>query len=102
MTYVIQTGGKQYLVSKGTTFDIEKLDAKEGDKVNFEVLMIIGDKEEITVGSPIIEGKTVEAKVIEQFRAAKLRVFKMKRRKRYRKSQGHRQSLTKVEILGCK
>lgn len=102
MNFVVQTGGKQYLVQKGTILDIEKLDVEAGKKVALDLLMTIDDKDGITVGSPLIEGKKVEAKIVEHFRGVKLRVFKYKRRKRYRKSQGHRQSLTKIEIVGIK
>ena len=97
MNYIIQTGGKQYLVKKGDIIDIEKVDSEVGKKVNFDLIMTIDDKEAIDLGAPLL-AKTVEAEVLKQFRGEKLRIFKMKRRKRYRRSQGHRQSLTQVQI----
>ena len=98
MHYVIQTGGKQYLVQKGDILDIEKLDHESGKKVNFDVLMTI-DKDTIQVGTPNLDGTKAQGEIVEHFRGEKLRVFKMKRRKRYRKNQGHRQNLTKIKIV---
>ena len=98
MHYVIQTGGKQYLVQKGDTLDIEKLDHESGKKVDFDVLMTI-DKSTIQVGTPNLDNTKVQGEIVEHFKGEKLRVFKMKRRKRYRKNQGHRQNLTQIKIV---
>lgn len=97
MYAVIKTGGKQYKVEEGDILRVEKLVAEKGDTVTFgDVLLIGGD--ECTIGSPTVKGAQVSASVIRQFRDKKIIVFKMKRRKRYRKTQGHRQYLTEVRI----
>jgi large subunit ribosomal protein L21 len=94
MTAVIETGGKQYLVEEGMELYVEKLDAKAGDKVVFDkVLMVNG-----VAGMPYVDGSKVEAKVIKQGKQKKVVVFKFKAKKKYRRTQGHRQPYTKVEI----
>ena len=100
MKSVIRTGGKQYLIGIDDVLEIEKLPGKTGDKVIFdEVMMMVDDKgKELKLGDPIIKGAKVEAEIIDQFKADKIVVFKMKRRKRYRRTQGHRQQLTKLKI----
>lgn len=95
MKAVIKTGGKQYLVSEGSTIYIEKLDANEGDTVVFPEVLMLGSK----IGNPYIVGATVEGVVIKQGKQKKLRVFKYKSKDRSnRKTIGHRQPYTKVEI----
>jgi large subunit ribosomal protein L21 len=97
MYAVIKTGGKQYKVEEGDTIRVEKLAGGKGDTITFnEILMIGGD--EYVVGSPLIDGAQVSATVVRQFKDKKIIVFKMKRRKRYRRKQGHRQELTEVRI----
>jgi len=99
MKAVIRTGGKQYLVSEGDVIDVEKIPSDKKDKITFdEVLLLANDKDEVELGDPVIKGAKVEAELVEQFRDKKVVVFKMKRRKRYRKTQGHRQNLTKIKI----
>ncbi len=99
MYAVIKTGGKQYRVSEGDTLRVEKLDGDVGAKVEFdEVLMIGGDK--VAVGKPTVAGAKVEAEIVAQDRAKKIIVFKMKRRKNYRRKQGHRQPYTELRITG--
>ncbi len=98
MFHVIQTGGKQYIVKNGDSVVVEKIDGEEGSKVVLPVLMSFDEKGEISVGTPVLEKVTVEGTITLQDRADKLRVFKMKRRKRYRKSQGHRQYQTTLQI----
>ena len=98
MYAVIVTGGKQYKVSEGDTLFIEKLTAEEGEAVTFDQVLMVGDGDKITVGAPAVEGATVEAKVLKNGKAKKIYVFKMKRKKNYRRKKGHRQSFTKVEI----
>jgi large subunit ribosomal protein L21 len=99
MYAVIKTGGKQYRVSEGDTLRVEKLDGDVGSKVEFdEVLMIGGDK--VAVGKPTVAGAKVEAEIVAQDRAKKIIVFKMKRRKNYRRKQGHRQPYTELRITG--
>jgi len=98
MIAVIQTGGKQYKVSKGDIIDIERLDAKEGENISIKEVLLIDNK----VGAPYLENAKVEAKIVEHKRGEKIKVFKMKAKKRYQKTQGHRQELTTIEITEIK
>lgn len=98
MYAVIQTGGKQYRVQAGNTVLIEKLDGSVGDSVEFnEVLMLSGD-DSVAVGKPLLEGAKVTGQIVEQTRGKKLVVYKFKRRKDYRRRNGHRQYYTAVKI----
>ncbi len=97
MYAVIKTGGKQFRVEEGTEIFVEKLDVEAGDTYTFdEVLMVGGEK--TVIGTPLVKGAKVVAKVIKQGRGKKIIVFKYKVRKKYRKKQGHRQSYTKLVI----
>lgn len=100
MFAVIQTGGKQYLVRSGESIKIEKLDAEEGDEVEFDQVLMVGEEEkgDIKIGDPYLEDTTVTATVEEQGKGDKIRVTKFKRKKRYKKVIGHRQAYTKVKI----
>ncbi|MBP3359290.1 MAG: 50S ribosomal protein L21 [Clostridia bacterium] len=98
MYAVIVTGGKQYKVSEGDTLFVEKLGTEEGESVTFDKVLIVGDGEKVTVGTPVVEGATVEAKVLKNGKSKKIYVFKMKRKKNYRRKKGHRQPFTKIEI----
>ena len=98
MYAVIETGGKQYKVSEGDVIFIEKLDVAEGEAVTFDKVLVVADGENVTVGAPAVEGATVTAKVEKQGKAKKIYVFKMKRKKNYRRKKGHRQHFTKVTI----
>ena len=99
MYAIIKTGGKQYTVKTGDVVEIEKLDLEVGAKVTFDEVLAIGEEGgKLNVGTPRVEGATVTGKVLDQFRAKKVIAFKMKRRKGYRRTKGHRQSLTRVEI----
>lgn len=100
MKAVIRTGGKQYLVGVDDIIDIEKISADKDGKVIFDEVLMISDAEEkdVKLGDPIIKGAKVEAIVEDQFKDKKVIVFKMKRRKGYRRTQGHRQQLTKIKI----
>lgn len=95
---VIRTGGKQYLISPGQKLKIEKLDAKEGDTISFDQILLIGGEKDAEIGTPLLKGVRVEAKVLFQGRAKKVIVFKYHSKTRYRKKKGHRQSFTEVEI----
>ncbi len=97
MYAVIRTGGKQYKVEEGDTLRVEKLEAQKGDTITFDDVLLIGG-EDYSLGSPTVKGAQVSASVVRQLRDKKIVVFKMKRRKRYRKTQGHRQHLTEVLI----
>lgn len=98
MYAVIETGGKQYKVSEGDVIFIEKLEVAEGESVTFDKVLILADGENVNVGTPVVEGATVTAKVEKQGKAKKIYVFKMKRKKNYRRKKGHRQPFTKVTI----
>ncbi|MFI5302815.1 MAG: 50S ribosomal protein L21 [Polyangiales bacterium] len=99
MFAVIQTGGKQYRVSQGDKLKVEKLVGDVGSKITFDkVLLIAGDS--VKVGAPLIAGAKVEAEIVTQGRGPKIIVFKFKRRKNYRRKNGHRQPFTEVKVTG--
>jgi large subunit ribosomal protein L21 len=98
MYAVIKTGGKQYKVSEGDTLDVEKIDGEKGNEVVFEEILMISREGEIKVGTPYVEGAKVTGEIVAQTRGSKIKVFKMKRRKGYRKKTGHRQELTGLKI----
>jgi large subunit ribosomal protein L21 len=96
-TAVIRTGGKQYRVSEGDVLSVELLEGNPGDEVKFsEVLLVSGDTPK--VGTPLVAGAAVKAQIVNQDRGERLIVFKFKRRKRYKRKNGHRQYLTAVKI----
>ena len=99
MYAVIKTGGKQYRVSEGENLRVEKLEGAAGDKLQLtDVLMIGGDK--VAIGSPVVQGASVSAEIVSQGFGKKITVFKMRRRKRYRRKNGHRQPFTELKITG--
>ena len=98
MKAVIVTGGKQYTVAEGDVLYIEKLNAEEESTVNFEQVLAILDGENTKIGTPVVAGATVEAKVVKNGKAKKITVFKYKAKKNEKKKIGHRQPYTKVEI----
>ena len=98
MYAIVKTGGKQYKVSEGDVIYIEKLDNEAGDTVKFEQVLAIIDGEKATFGAPVVEGASVEAKIVKNGKGKKVRVYKYKAKKGYHKRQGHRQPYTKVEI----
>ena len=95
---IIVTGGKQYRVAEGDVVFIEKLDAAAGDSVKFDQVLAVIDGENVVFGKPVIEGASVSANVVKNGKAAKIRVYKMKPKKGYRRTKGHRQPYTKVQI----
>lgn len=99
MYAVIKTGGKQYRVAQGDKVRVEKLAGNVGDTVTLgEVLLVQGDS--LKIGRPLVSGAKVEAKIVAQDRAKKIVVFKFRRRKNYRRKNGHRQPFTALEITG--
>ena len=99
MYAVIKTGGKQYRVSEGGHLRVDKLTGEVGDKLEFgEVLMLGGEK--LSVGAPFVKGAKVSAEIVAQGRDRKVIVFKIRRRKRYRRKGGHRQPYTELKITG--
>ena len=95
---VIKTGGKQYKVSEGDVFDIEKLETEEGKSIDFDEVLLVADGAKVEIGQPNVKDAKVKAKIISQEKADKIVVFKYKKRKNYRKKTGHRQKVTKVQI----
>jgi len=99
MYAIIRTGGKQYRVNEGSILKIEKIAGEKGDKVTFsEVLLVSDDDGTIKVGDPVVANAAVTAEILEQGRNKKIIVCKYKRRKNYRRKQGHRQPFTKIKI----
>lgn len=98
MYAVIQTGGKQHRVSEGERLKVEKLPADVGNEVSLDVLMVGGDDTQPKVGTPLVDGASVKAKVLSHGKGKKIRVFKKKRRKGYHRTLGHRQPCTELEI----
>ncbi|EIL96640.1 50S ribosomal protein L21 [Rhodanobacter thiooxydans] len=101
MSYaVIKTGGKQYRVQQGDVLRVELLTADEGATVSFDQVLLVGSGESVTVGVPVVAGATVSATVRKHGRADKIRIIKFRRRKHYKRQQGHRQHFTEIEITG--
>lgn len=98
MKAVIETGGKQYYVEEGTVIYVEKLDAEVGSKVKFDHVLMVND----VLGKPYVSNATVEGEVVKHGKNKKIVVFKYNAKKKYRKTQGHRQPYTKVEIKSIK
>ncbi|MDB5923206.1 MAG: ribosomal protein [Betaproteobacteria bacterium] len=100
MYAVVKTGGKQYRVTAGEKLKVEQLAADIGAEVVLDQVLFVANGEDVTMGTPLVTGAIVTAKVVGHGRGDKVRIFKMRRRKHYRKSQGHRQNFTEIEILG--
>ena len=98
MYAVIQTGGKQYRVKSGEQLKVELLSAEVGATVSFDRVLMLGEGDGVKVGAPFLDGAAVKATVVAQGRGDKIRIFKMRRRKHYAKTQGHRQGFTEVRI----
>jgi large subunit ribosomal protein L21 len=99
MYAVVMTGGRQYRVSPGDTINVEKLTGAVGDTVALTNVQLVGEGAEVTIGVPTVAGVRVEAQIAAQKRGKKIIIFKHRRRKGYRRKQGHRQSLTSLKIL---
>ena len=98
MYAVIKTGGKQYKVAEGDTLKVEKLTSEIDKSVNIDSVLSVIDGDKVTIGTPIVKGASVDATVVSHGRGDKVIIFKMNRRKHYRKTQGHRQSFTELKI----
>ena len=98
MYAVIKTGGKQHEVAEGEILRVEKLKASEGEPVDITDVLLIEKDGEVTLGSPFIEGAKVTAKILRHGKEDKVTIIKMKRRKDYRKKQGHRQNYSEIQI----
>jgi large subunit ribosomal protein L21 len=98
MYAVIETGGKQYKVAPGQKLKIEKLAVNEGDSVTFDQILLVSSEAGIKIGTPLVSGAQVSAKVLTQGRHKKIKIIKFRRRKHYDRQYGHRQDFTEVEI----
>lgn len=102
MYAVFRTGGKQYRASKGERLRVEKLDAAEGASISFDQVLLIGEGSKVQVGSPLLAGSSVMARVLRQGKSKKVTVVKFKRRQNYLRQHTHRQFFTEVEITDIK
>ncbi|RKZ87258.1 MAG: 50S ribosomal protein L21 [Gammaproteobacteria bacterium] len=102
MYAIVATGGKQYRVKEGEKLRVEKLSADTGDKVVLDQVLLVGEGEEVKVGAPYLKGAKVTATVTENGRGDKVKIVKFRRRKHSRRTMGHRQSYTEIEITGIK
>ena len=102
MLAIIKTGGKQYKVKEGDRIKVEKIEGKEGDKINFSEVLLVGDEKKITLGNPLVKSARVEGKILKQTRNPKVWGIKHKPKKRYKLKFGHKQPVTEVEILTIK
>lgn len=100
MYAVVTTGNRQYRVSPGDTIQVQKLTGAVGDTVALTNVQLLSQGEQVTVGTPQVAGARVDAQIVAQKRGPKIIIFKHRRRKGYRKKQGHRQSLTSLRITG--
>jgi large subunit ribosomal protein L21 len=100
MYAVVRSGGKQYRVSPGGSVRVEKLAGEVGSQVTLDEVLMIGGEGDVKIGTPTVDGASVSGTITAQGRGDKIRVFKMKRRKGYRRTQGHRQDYTEIAIDG--
>ena len=102
MYAVIETGGKQYRVTEGDRLKVERLPVEAGDTVDVDRVLLVASEAGVAVGNPTVSGASVKAEVLSHGKRKKIRVFKMKRRKNYRRTQGHRQAYTELRIAEIK
>ena len=102
MYAIIESCGRQYKVAEGDVVFFEKLDVEEGKKVTFDKVVLVSDDKKVEVGAPYVKGVKVEGKVVANGKGKKILVYKYKAKKNYRRTQGHRQPYTKVEITKIK
>ncbi len=98
MYAVVESGGKQYRVEEGVTLRVEKLPGEVGQEIAFDNVLLFSDGDNMKIGQPVLSDVAVRGHIVEQGKAAKIIVFKYKRRKRYRRKQGHRQQFTAIQI----
>ena len=99
MYAIMQSGGKQHTVKVGDFVELEKLEGEVGAEVVFDTVLAVGEEGgKLNVGTPVVAGASVKGEIVDQFRGKKIIVFKMKRRKSYRRTHGHRQDLNRIEI----
>jgi large subunit ribosomal protein L21 len=100
MYAVIRTGGKQYKVAAGGKLKVESLTAEVGSEIEIKDVLMVADGDDVKIGAPVLAGASVKATVLGHGRGDKVMIFKMRRRKHYRKTQGHRQNFTEIRIDG--
>ena len=98
MYAIVHTGGKQYKIQEGETLRVEKITGDVGSGISFDRVLMVSDGENVSLGQPVLENAAVRGTIVEQGKAKKILVFKYKKRKRYRRKQGHRQQYTAVKI----
>lgn len=99
---IIRTGGKQYRVAPGDVLRVEKLTGDVGSKIEFDDVLLVGSGDGVKVGTPVVQGAKVTAEITDHGRGKKLIVYKFRRRKNYRRKQGHRQAYTEIKVTGIK
>jgi large subunit ribosomal protein L21 len=100
MYAVFKTGGKQYRATTGDVIKVEKIDAEKGATIELDQVLMVGEGEDVKIGTPFLDGGKVTATVVDHGRRDKIKVIKFKRRKNYRRQMGHRQYFTQLEITG--
>jgi large subunit ribosomal protein L21 len=100
MYAVIKTGGKQYKVSAGEKLKVESIPAEVGSEIVLDQVLLVADGDNVTAGTPLVSGATVKATVVSHGRGEKIKIFKLRRRKHFRKTLGHRQNYTEIQISG--
>ena len=98
MYAVVRTGGKQYRLGIGDSIKVEKLPNEVGNIIELSQILMVSDGNEVKVGAPLVTGASLKAEIVRHGRNKKIRVFKMKRRKKYRRTQGHRQAFTQLKV----
>ena len=96
---IIETGGKQYIVSPNDKIQVEKIEGNVGDIIKLDSILFTADGNDVTLGQPVVSGAAIEAKIVAQGRDKKITVFKYKAKSKYRRKQGHRQHYTELEIV---
>jgi len=98
MYAVIKTGGKQYRVSSGEKLKVEQLAADVGSQITIDQVLLVADGDKVSIGQPLVKGAKVQATVVNHGRDDKVRIFKLRRRKHFKKQQGHRQNFTEIQV----
>jgi large subunit ribosomal protein L21 len=98
MYAVVRTGGKQVRVEPGASVRVEKLDGQVGDEISLDEVLLVGGEGDLKIGAPLVDGARVVGVITDQGRGPKITIFKAKRRKQYRRKQGHRQAYTEIRV----
>ena len=98
MNAVVKTGGKEYRIAKGDLIRVEKMEGKVGDQVTMKDVLMISDEDKVQVGNPFLTNAVITGEIVQQVRGKKVLIYKMKRRKNYRRTKGHRQTYTYIRV----